>query len=242
MNAILLIARRELGAYFRSWTGYIIIAAVLVLDGLLFNAFALGSGMDHKSSDVLAQFFYFSSGVTMSASVFISMRLLAGERESGTVNLLYSSPVRDYEIVIGKYLSALGFLAVLLAASVYMPLMVMVAGKISFGHVFVGYLGLFLLGSAAIAIGTLGSALTRSQILSVILSAVMVVALLTMWWVGRVTDRPLSTIFENLALWQIHFAPFMQGIVHLRDIVFYLAITYVALFAATRVLEARRWR
>lgn len=242
MNAILLIARRELGAYFRSWTGYIIIAAVLVLDGLLFNAFALGSGMDHRSSDVLAQFFYFSSGVTMTASVFISMRLLAGEQESGTVNLLYSSPVRDYEIVIGKYLSALGFLAVLLAASVYMPLMVMVAGKISFGHVFVGYLGLFLLGSAAIAIGTLGSALTRSQILSVILSAVMVVALLTMWFVGRVTDRPLSTIFENLALWQIHFAPFMQGIVHLRDIVFYLAITYVSLFAATRVLESRRWR
>lgn len=242
MTAILLIARRELGGYFRSWTGYVIIAAVLMLDGLLFNAFALGSGMDRRSSDVLAQFFYFSSGVTMTASVFISMRLLAGERESGTVNLLYSSPVRDYEIVIGKYLSALGFLAVLLLASLYMPLMVMMAGKISFGHVFVGYLGLFLLGSAAIAIGTLGSALTRSQILSVILSAVMVVALLTIWWVGRITDRPLSTIFENLALWQIHFQPFMQGIIHVRDVVFYLAITYVALFSATRVLEARRWR
>ena len=242
MSAILLIARRELSGYFRSWTGYVIIAAVLMLDGLLFNAFALGSGMDRRSSDVLAQFFYFSSGVTMTASVFISMRLLAGERESGTVNLLYSSPVRDYEIVVGKFLSALGFLAVLLLASLYMPLMVMVAGKISLGHVFVGYLGLFLLGSAAIAIGTLGSALTRSQILSVILSAVMVVALLTIWWVGRITDRPLSTIFENLALWQIHFQPFMQGIIHLRDVVFYLAITYVALFSATRVLEARRWR
>lgn len=242
MNAILLIARRELSGYFRSWTGYVIIAAVLMLDGLLFNSFALGSGMDHRSSDVLMQFFYFSSGVTMTASVFISMRLLAGERESGTVNLLYSSPVRDYEIVVGKYLSALGFLAVLLLASLYMPLMVMKAGKISLGHVGAGYLGLFLLGSAAIAIGTLGSALTRSQILSVIVSAVLVVAMLTMWWVGRITDRPLSTVFENLALWQIHFQPFMQGIIHLRDVVFYLALTYVALFSATRVLEARRWR
>ncbi len=242
MNAILLIARRELGSYFRSWLGYVIIAAVLVLEGLLFNAFALGSGMDHRSSDVLSQFFFFSSGVTMTASIFISMRLLAGERENGTVNLLLSSPVRDVEIVVGKYLSALGFLAILLAASLYMPLMVLVAGKISFGHVFTGYLGLFLLGSAAIAVGTFGSALTRSQILSVILSAVMVVALIVMWWVGRVTDRPLSTIFESLALWSLHFPPFQSGIIHVRDVVYYLAVTYVALFAATRVLEARRWR
>ncbi len=242
MNAILLIARRELGGYFRTWTGYIIIAAVLMLDGLLFNGFALGSGMDHRSSDVLSQFFFFSSGVTMTASVFISMRLLAAERESGTVNLLYSSPVRDFEIVIGKYLAALGFLAILLAASVYMPTMVLVAGKISWGHVFAGYLGLLLLGAAALAIGTFGSAVTRSQILAVILSAVMVVALLTMWWIGRVTDRPLSSIFENLALWSLHFPPFQAGIIHVRDVVYYIAVSYVALFASVRVLEARRWR
>jgi ABC-2 type transport system permease protein len=242
MNAILLIARRELGAYFRSWTGYIIIAAVLVLDGLLFNGFALGSGMDHRSSDVLSQFFFFSSGVTMTASIFISMRLLAAERETATINLLLSSPVRDVEIVVGKYLSALGFLAVLLLASLYMPTMVLVAGKISWGHVFAGYLGLFLLGAATLAVGTFGSALTRSQILAVILSALMVVGLLVLWWVGRVTDRPLSQIFENLALWNLHFPPFQSGMIHLRDVVYYLAVTYVALFGATRVLEARRWR
>ena len=242
MNAIVLIARRELAGYFRTWLGYIIIAAVLVLDGLLFNAFALGSGMDRKSSEVISQFFFFSSGVTMTASVFISMRLLAAERESGTVNLLYSSPVRDFEIVLGKYLAALGFLAILLAASVYMPTMVLVAGKISWGHVFAGYLGLLLLGAAALAVGTFGSAVTRSQILAVILSAVMVVALLVMWWVGRVTDRPLSNVFENLALWSLHFPQFQAGIIHLRDVIYYVAISYVALFASVRVLEARRWR
>jgi ABC-2 type transport system permease protein len=242
MNAITLIARRELAGYFRTWLGYVIIAAVLVLDGLLFNAFALGSGMDRKSSEVISQFFFFSSGVTMTASVFISMRLLAAERESGTVNLLLSSPVRDFEIVIGKYLAALGFLAILLGASLYMPFMVLVAGKISFGHVFAGYLGLLLLGAASLAVGTFGSAVTRSQILAVILSAVMVVGLLVMWWVGRVTDRPLSTVFENLALWSLHFPPFQDGIIHLRDVIYYVAISYVALFASVRVLEARRWR
>jgi ABC-2 type transport system permease protein len=242
MNAILLIARRELAAYFRTWLGYIIIAAVLLVQGILFNALALGSGMDRRSSDVLAQFFYTMSGVTMISSVFISMRLLAAEREVGTINLLYSSPVRDVEIVVGKYLSALGFLAIMLAASSYMPVMVLVAGKISWGHVFAGYLGLFLLGSACLAIGTFGSALTRMQILSVIVSALFVVGLLVMWFVGHKTDRPLSTIFENLALWTMHFQPFMTGVVHTRDIIYYLAVTYVGLFAATRVLEARRWR
>ncbi|HWE27783.1 MAG TPA: hypothetical protein VHB97_07265, partial [Polyangia bacterium] len=63
-----------------------------------------------------------------------------------------------------------------------------------------------------------------------------------MWWVGRVTDRPLSSVFENLALWSLHFPPFQAGIIHLRDVIYYVAISYVALFASVRVLEARRWR
>jgi ABC-2 type transport system permease protein len=242
MNAILLIARRELAGYFRTWLGYIIIAAVLLVQGILFNALALGAGMDHRSSDVLSQFFYTMSGCTMISAVFISMRLLAAEREGGTVNLLYSSPVRDFEIVLGKYLASLGFLVVLLAASSFMPVMVLVAGKISWGHVFAGYFGVLLLGAAALAIGTFGSALTKSQILAIIVSALMVVALIVVWFVGRVTDRPLSNVFENLALWSLHFPPFQSGIIHVRDVVYYIAVSYVALFASVRVLEARRWR
>jgi ABC-2 type transport system permease protein len=241
MSSTLLIARRELGAYFKGWLAYIVIAVVLFIDGLLFNAFALG-GIEKRSADVLSQFFYFSSGLTMAAAIFIAMPLLAAERESGTINLLYSSPVRDVEIVVGKYLAALGFLAVLLASSFFMPLLIMVNGKISFGHVFAGYFGLMLLGSAAIAIGTLGSVLMRSQFLALIVSAVMLVAMIVFWFVGRVTERPLSTIFENLALWSMHFPPFQAGIVHLRDVIYYFAVTYVALFGATRILEARRWR
>jgi ABC-2 type transport system permease protein len=240
MNAALLIARRELGNYFRTWTGWIILAAVLFIDGILFNSYAMGT--DKKTTDVLAVFFQCCSGVTMISSVFISMRLLAAEQESGTVNLLFSSPIRDGEIVAGKFLSALGFLSVILLASLYLPLLLMTAGKVSFGHIFAGYFGLLLLGSAAIAVGTLGSALVRSQILSVIVSGVMVIGLVMCWWIGRVTERPLSSIFEGLALWSMHFPPFQSGIIHLRDVVYYLAITYVALFAATRVVEARRWR
>jgi ABC-2 type transport system permease protein len=241
MSAILLIARRELGYYFRTWLGYIIIAAALFLLALLFHGFAM-SGVDKKSSDVLGAFFYLASGVTMFASVFISMRLLAAERETGTVNLLFSSPVRDHEIVIGKFLAAWTFLSALLVCSLYIPLTVMVAGKISFAQILVGYFGLWLLGGASLAIGTLGSALTRSQILAIIVTALMVIAMITCWFLARITERPLSNVLENMSLFNIHFPPFQSGAVHLRDVVYYLAVIYVALFGATRVLEARRWR
>ena len=240
MRNVLLIARRELAAYLRTMSGYVIIAGVLFVDGLLFNAFAM-AGTGRKSAEVIADFFYFSSGSTMFAAVLLSMRLLAEEHQTGTLQLLYSSPVKDVEIVLGKFLSALGFLALFLVCTAYMPLLVMVWGKVSLGHLASGYLGLLLLGSACLAIGTLGSALTKSQVLAAILSGVMVVSLVICWLLARVTDRPLTDVFTNLAIYG-HFKPFESGLVHLKHVAFFLLVTYVALFGATRVLEARRWR
>jgi ABC-2 type transport system permease protein len=222
-------------------SGYVIIAAVLAVDGLLFNAYALG-GAGKRSSEVLSLFFYFSSGTTLVASIFISMRLLAEERQAGTLALLYSSPVKDSEIVLGKFLSGLAFLGLLTALTFYMPLLILVHGKISLGHVFAGYLGLMLLGSASLAIGTFGSALAKNQVVAAIGSACILVSLLVSWLLARVTERPFSDVFSALALWQQHFVPFQGGVIHLRDVVYYLAVSYVALFAATRVIEARRWR
>lgn len=241
MSATVLIARRELSAYLRSMTGYIIAAAVLLADGLLFNVFALG-GSDKLSSEVLSQFFYYSSGLVIVASVFISMRLLAEERQNGTLVLLTSSPVHDWEIVVGKYLSALVFLSLILIVTVFMPALIFVNGKVSLGHMAAGYLGLLLLGSAALAIGTFGSTLARTQVLAAIFTGLIVVALIVCWAMAKVTERPLSDIFLALAFHGRHFPPFQAGAVHIRDVVYYVMVTYVALFAATRVLEARRWR
>jgi ABC-2 type transport system permease protein len=241
LNATLLIARRELGAYLRSMTGYVIAALVLVIDGLLFQAFVLG-GPDKLSAEVLSNFFYISSGTTMVASVFISMRLLAEERQTGTLVLLTSSPVQDWEIVLGKFLSAFVFLSMITLATVYIPALIFVNGKVSIGHMAAGYLGLVLLGSAAIAIGTFGSALARTQVLAAIFSGVLIVALIICWLLAKVTERPFTDVFTALALWQRHFPPFQAGQVHVRDVFYYLSVTYLALFASTRVLEARRWR
>jgi ABC-2 type transport system permease protein len=241
MKPILLIARRELAGYLKTWNGYVIIALMLFFDGLWFNAFAIGTG-DKRSAEVLSNFFYGSSGVTMAAAVLLSMRLIAEERQNGTIQLLYSSPVRDVDIVVGKFLSALAFLGIFQLTTIYMPLMIMIHGKISWGQVMAGYFGLMLLGSAALAISIFASSLTRSQVVAAIVGAVLVVGFIIIWLLGRVTERPFSDIFTNLAIHGVHFQPFQSGLVHLRDIVYYLAMTYVFLFASTRVLEARRWR
>jgi ABC-2 type transport system permease protein len=241
MTTALLITRRELGAYFRSMTGYIIAAIVLLVDGLLFNVWAMG-GNEKLSAEVVSQFFYAASGTTMIASVFISMRLLAEERQTGTLVLLTSSPIHDWEIVLGKFLSSFIFLALITLATIYMPLLIKVNGKVSFGHLAAGYVGLLLLGSAALAIGTFGSAIARTQVLAAIFSGCIVVALVLCWLLAKVTEKPFADVFLAIAIWGRHFPPFQTGTIHARDVVYYLAITYVALFAATRVLEARRWR
>jgi ABC-2 type transport system permease protein len=240
VNTVLLIARRELAAYLRTMSGYVIIAVMLFLDGLFFNAFAM-AGTAKRSSEVLGDFFFYSSGFTMACAVFLSMRLLAEERQSGTLQLLYSSPVRDWEIVIGKFLSALAFLGIFLLASLYMPVLVMIYGKISFGHLAAGYFGLILVGATTLAIGCFGSALTKSQVLAAVLTGVMVMALTVCWLLARVTDRPLTDAITALA-WYGHFKPFEQGLVHLRHVTYFVLVTWAALFASTRVLEARRWR
>lgn len=241
MKAVWLIARRELAAYLRTLSGYVIIAGVLLVAGLLFNTLALGGGAK-LSGEVLEEFFYDTSGLTMIAAILLSMRLIAEERQTGTVALLYSSPVRDVEIVLGKFLSGFLFLALFVALTVYMPALVLVNGKISWGHIAAGYLGLLLLGAASLAIGTFGSSLTRSQVLSALISGVILVAMLLCWLIARVAERPLSEVFSALALHGNHFKAFQTGVVHLRDIVFYVMVTYAFLFAATRVMEARRWK
>ncbi|MDP1826765.1 MAG: ABC transporter permease [Archangium sp.] len=240
MRNVSLITRRELQAYLRTMSGYIIIAVMLFIDGLLFNAFAV-PGTAKKSSEVLADFFTLTSGITMVGAVFLSMRLIAEERQTGTIALLYSSPIHDLEIVLGKFLAAFLFLCLFFVSTSYMPILVAVYGKVSIGHIFAGYFGLMLVGACGLAIGTFGSALTRSQVIAAVLSGVMVLALTTCWLLAKVTERPLTDIINGMAWWG-HFDAFRTGLVHLKHVSYFCLVTFIALFAATRVLEARRWR
>ena len=108
MNAVLLIARRELAGYFSSLSGYVILAAHLLVSGLLFNVFAVGNQAKF-SQDVLQSYFYFSSGMAMVTGILLAMRLVAEERQLHTLVLLRTAPVTEREIIWGKFLSALVF-------------------------------------------------------------------------------------------------------------------------------------
>jgi ABC-2 type transport system permease protein len=242
MTAAYLIARRELGAYLRTISGYIVAAAALLIQGILWNAIAMGTDHSRYSSEVLSAFFWVYSGVIMTASVFLSMRLLAEERLTGTIVLLDSSPVRERDIVLGKFASALLFLILMTLPSVFMPLLILVNGKLSYGHVAAGYLGLFLLGGASLAIGILASSLTRSPLVAAIVSGGMLVGMILLFPLGSLVERPLNEVLLALGIWHRHFPPFQAGMIHLRDVIYYLAVMYFALFLATRVLEVRRWR
>ena len=240
MSPVLLIARRELRGYLRTMTGWIIVAAVLLIDGLLFNAFALEGA--RRSTEVLTRFFYFTSGPTMVAAIFLSMRLLAEERQLGTLPLLYASPVRDRDIVLGKFLAALAFLSGLTLATVYMPLLILVHGHISRGtprrrlpraaaarrrvagprHARV-VAGPDAGGGGHPRGGAAGHAARRLA--------------------ARRGDRAaVRRPLRRARAAQRALPAFQSGQVHLRDVAYYLLVTWVALFATTRVLEARRWR
>ncbi|MFB6262257.1 MAG: ABC transporter permease subunit [Bradymonadaceae bacterium] len=242
MKGLYLVARRELGRYFNSIWGFVVVAAILVIDGLLFNAFALGAG-PKKSTEVLRQFFYFSFGTTVVAGILLTIRLVAEERETGTLTLLDASPLSDWQIVGGKYLAALTFLSGMTLLTVYMPALIFVNGKVSIGHIAAGYLGLILVGSATVAIGTFASTLTESQVVAGIVGGIIAVFLLITWLLARVVSAPFDSVFSYMAMFNRHFSrSFMQGRVETNDLVYYATVTFAFLMLSVRWLAARRWR
>lgn len=241
MKGMLLIARRELGAYANSYSGWLIVSLLLMANGLMFNAFAMGKTAK-ASSEVLEDFFYYSFGITCVAAVLLTMRLIAEERQTGTLVLIDSSPLADWQVVGGKYLSAMTFLGGMTLASLYMPALIFINGKVSFGHIVAGTLGILLVGSAVAAIGTFASSLSRSQVVAAIISGVLVFVLLLAWLLGRITDAPLDELWSYMSLYDRHFQPFQRGRVNVEDVVFYVSVTYVFLLMSTRIMSARRWK
>ena len=241
MRAISIIYRREIGHYFRSPIGWVIAAAVLLVDGILFQAFALQG--NQLSAIVLERYFYFASGIPTFAGVLLSFRLLSEERQNHSMTLLKTSPVRDSDVVVGKFLAALTFLGLVLVISIYMPILIKHAGKITWTQIFAGYLGLLLLGSATLAIGIFASALTKQQIVAALLGALFVAVLCFLFPLAKRLDPPVRDVLEQVDLWWIHFQNgFMHGIINLKDVVYYVAMTYFFLLLATKTLEAKRWQ
>jgi ABC-2 type transport system permease protein len=240
MRNALLIAGRELRSYIRSPLGWIVAAAMLLLDGLLFQAGAMGG--TRLSAQVLADFFYYISGVTMIGAIAMSMRLIAHEREKGTLVLVNTAPVRDSHIVMGKFLALFTFIFLVTVATAYMPALIFVNGRVSIGHILVGYLGIILLGAAAVSVGLFASAFARTQVIAAVLGAAVLGVMILLWMAAKISDPPVSNFLFSMAFHHERQRGFMTGVLKLENVVYYVAVTYFFLLAAIKTLEARRWR
>lgn len=241
MRAIFLIARRDLGTYFSTVSGILILSGHLLLTGLLFNAYAVGA-QPKFSQAVLEDYFYFASGIAMVTGVLLAMRLIAEERQLQTLVLLRTAPLSERQVIWGKFLSALGFFTIILAASLYLPALIFVHGKVSLLQIASGYLGLFLLGAACIAITLLASAWCATQTMAGAVGGLMVTLLLILWLAAQVTEEPLKTLLDYLALHNQHFRPFGRGVIQVKDLFYYCGLVVLALEAAVASVGAWRWR
>lgn len=241
MRATSHIYKRELFAYLRSPFSWVLAALVLLVEGILFQAFALPG--EQLSAIVLERFFWWASGIPLIGGVLISFRLVAEERQQHSMILLNTSPVRDTEIILGKFFAALTFFAILLALSFYMPLLIKVNGKITMAQIFAGYFGLFLMGAAVLAIGLFASSLTKSQLIAAVIAAVIVLLMSILFQFAKVLTGSVKDVFQQLDLWWIHYQNgFMRGVINLKDIVYYVAVTYLFLLLGVKTLEAKRWQ
>ncbi len=248
MSATSTILRRELSSYFRSWTAYIVAAVALLVAGVIFQGVALGAG-SRLSGQVLEQYFWTMSGVVQILALAMSFWVIAMERYQNTIVLLNTSPVRDVDVVLGKFISLVIFLAFVLALSFYLPMLIQINGKVTYSQMFIGYFGLLLLGSASLAIGLFASAVSPAHlgaagillagVVAMVINGVMVL----LFPLAKSMDPPLKTVFQELDLWHVHFQQgFMQGIFNLKDMVYYVAVIYFFLLLATKTLELKRWR
>lgn len=242
MRATSIVFKRELLSYLRSPVGYVVAALALLITGILFQTQALGKGAK-LSADVLSAFFYNASGLTMVMGVVLAVHLVAQERQQNSIVLLNTSPVRDVEIIIGKFFAALVFLALILALTAYMPLLIKVRGKITYSQLFAGYLGLLLLGSASLAIGLFASTLGRQLLVVLVVGFIILAIMILLYPMADKIGDPFRDVLQELAFWHRHFGlGFQKGILNLKDIVYYLAVTYFFLLLATKTMEAKRWR
>jgi ABC-2 type transport system permease protein len=231
------VAQRELQSYFVSPVAYIVIAFFLIISGLLF---ALIVGSTREAT--LRYLFSNVSVIFLFITPLLTMRLLAEEQRTGTIELLLTNPVRDAEVVIGKYLAALGVLAVMLALTLYYPvLLILLGGNPDRGPLVTGYLGVLLLGAAFLAVGLFASSLTQNQIVA----AVITFAVLLVLWLSdglqTFTSGVLASIVSYLSV-NGHFQEFSSGIIDSQDVLYFLTLILGGLFLTYLSVQSRRWR
>jgi len=169
------------------------------------------------------------------------MRLFAEEKRTGTIELLITSPITDWEIIMGKWLAALGLYAAMLAVSLLSVITLFVYGQPDWRPLIVGYLGLLLQGGCLLAIGTFISTCTRNQIVAGVAGFSVCLLLWVLDWVSSFQDSAVAKVVAYMSVLQ-HYDSFSKGVLDSKDIIYYVSAIFIGLFLTSRSLESLRWR
>ncbi|MBI3988568.1 MAG: ABC transporter permease subunit [candidate division NC10 bacterium] len=252
---ILPIFKRELRAYFASSIAYVVLGIFALISGYFFYILVYSFHLDSLRATmsrmmpqglnltelVLRPFFRNSSVTLLFLLPVVTMRLFAEEKRVGTAELLFTYPVRDIEVLLGKFLAAL-ILSIGMVASL-LPSLVILAfiGPIEWGPVATGLFGLLFQAAAFIALGTLASSMTENQIVAAISAFGALLILWVIGWVGNLAGPPFSTVITHISVID-HLDSFAKGVIESKDLIYYMNFTILFSFLALRVLESKRWR
>ena len=255
MKNIWSISKKEIKTYFTSPIAYVAITVFLVLVGfffysliLWFNSQSLQMARNpyyyqqlNINQMVYSPLFHNISIILLLMIPLLTMRLFSEEKKLQTDELLYTSPLSINQIILGKYFASLLVLLVMLALSGILSIFTFALGNPEIAPLLSGYLGLFLMGAAFMAVGIFFSSLTENQIVSAILTFG---ALLLFWilnWASYSAGGIWRDVLNYLSFFQ-HFDDLTRGILDTTDIVYYLSFSFFGLFLTHSVIQSRRWR
>lgn len=243
MRIVWTIAAREFRRYFTSPLAYAGAAFVFLILGGIFSlnvGFGLPAGNINPDGRMVIQPFVF---VLLFVTPAFTMRLLAEEQRMGTLELLLTAPVRDWELVLGKWLGSLGFMLTIVAGTWIFPILInrFTDPGIDQGVLVSAYVGLIGFIAAILAVGIFASSLFSSPAAAYVVGVAITLGL---WVVGGVRAglSPASQLVSYLGLVNHYYDNLYQGILDLSDLVYYVSLTALALFLASQVVESRRWR
>jgi len=250
MSPTFLIARKDLRQYFISPIAYIIVAVFLILVGWMFrniliyfinsarqfSSVAIGQ-KPTLSDNVLRPMFGNMNVVLLFVAPFITMRLIAEERRDHTIELLLTSPVKGWQIVMGKFLAGLGLLAAMVLATLIYPISLQLIGHPDWGVVFTSYVGLLLLCTTYVAIGLFWSSRTENQVVAAVLTFGTLLFFWLISWAAQSAGPVWSDVLTGLSLIG-HYTNFGMGVLQGEDLAYYLSFTGFALFLTNLSVEA----
>lgn len=240
MKNVLAIFKKELRSYFSSPIGFVFIIFYLLVS----NAFFFFVQDFFKMGQVsMRGYFAAMPWVFLFFVPAISMRMWAEEKKMGTVELLLTMPLRETEVVIGKFLAAFAFLGITLCFSLTIPATLMYLGKPDIGVIVGSYMGALFLGSAYLAIGLFISSLTENQVVAFIISLAVIFVLLLIglapMWLNVL--GPMVAVCEYISLLS-HFNNVTRGVIDSRDLIYYGSVVVLFLYLNIKNIEARKWR